>query len=156
MSWPDGECYLRPLQSLVVSLLSLVSTLLFSWTGGILSHQNSLTHRFSQFPSRNLCLSCHARCVLSRLRCNRHSLLLVLISLRLAESRILPAAPADTCPRTLLISFCTVQLRTLCAAHSLATLCLLYDLWSRPWGIAGFWGSMVFTMPPSLGSNQQP
>ena len=37
-SWPDGERYLRPLQSLVVSLvLSLVSTLFFSRTGSILS-----------------------------------------------------------------------------------------------------------------------
>ena len=39
MSWPDGERYLRPPQSPVVSLLlSLVSTILFSRTGGILSH----------------------------------------------------------------------------------------------------------------------
>ena len=46
-SWPDGERYLRPPQSLVVSLLlSLVSTLVFSRTGGALSHLNSLTHRF--------------------------------------------------------------------------------------------------------------
>ena len=46
MSWPDREHYLQPPQSLVVSLLpSLTSTLVFSWTGGILSHQNSLTHR---------------------------------------------------------------------------------------------------------------
>ena len=36
MSWPDGERYLRPLQSLVVSLLlSLASTLVFSRTGGV-------------------------------------------------------------------------------------------------------------------------
>ena len=56
MSWPDGERYLRPLQSLVVSLLfSLVSTLLVSRTGGVLSHLNSLTRRFSRFPPRNLC-----------------------------------------------------------------------------------------------------
>ena len=56
MSWPDGERYLRPLQSLVVSLLlSLVSTLVFSRTGGVLSHQNSLTHRFPRFPPRSLC-----------------------------------------------------------------------------------------------------
>ena len=41
MSWPDGEHYLCPLQSLVVSfLLSLVFTLVFSQTGGILSHLN--------------------------------------------------------------------------------------------------------------------
>ena len=55
-SLPDGERYLRPPQSLVVSLLlSLVSTLVFSRTGGVLSHRSILTHRFPQFPLRNLC-----------------------------------------------------------------------------------------------------
>ena len=55
-SLPDGECCLRLPQSLVVSfLLSLVSTLVFSRTGGVLSHRNILTHRFPQFPPRNLC-----------------------------------------------------------------------------------------------------
>ena len=39
MSWPDGVRYLRPPQSLVVSLLlSLVSTLVFSRTRGVLPH----------------------------------------------------------------------------------------------------------------------
>ena len=53
---PDGERYLFPLQSLVVTLLlSLVSTLLFSRTGGILSHLNSSTHRFQRFSPSNLC-----------------------------------------------------------------------------------------------------
>ena len=56
MSWPDGERYLRPPQSLAVSLfLPLVSTLVFSGTGGVLSYRNSLTHRFPRFPPRNLC-----------------------------------------------------------------------------------------------------
>ena len=56
MSWPDGEHYSYPLQSLVVFLLlSLVSTLVFSRTGGVLSHPNSSTHRFPRFPPRNLC-----------------------------------------------------------------------------------------------------
>ena len=56
MSWPDGERYLCPPQSLVVSLLlSLVSTFVFSWTGGVLSHLDSLTHRFPRFSPRNLC-----------------------------------------------------------------------------------------------------
>ena len=56
MSWPDGERYLRPPQSLVVSLLLfLVSTLVLSRTGGVLSPLNSLTHRFPRFPPRNLC-----------------------------------------------------------------------------------------------------
>ena len=56
ISWPDGERYLRPLQSLVISLLlSLVSTLLFSRNGGILSHRNFSTHRIPQSQLRNLC-----------------------------------------------------------------------------------------------------
>ena len=56
MSLPDGERCLCPLQSLVVSLLlSLVFTLVLSRTGGVLSHLNSLTHRFPRFPPRNLC-----------------------------------------------------------------------------------------------------
>ena len=47
---------LAPLQCLVVSfLISLVSTLVLSQTGGVLSHRNSLTHRFPQLPLRNLC-----------------------------------------------------------------------------------------------------
>ena len=36
-------------------LLSLVSTLFLSRTGGVLSHRNSLAHRFPRFPPRNLC-----------------------------------------------------------------------------------------------------
>ena len=44
MSWPDGVRYLRPPQSLVVSLLS-------SYLG--LSHRSILTHRFPRFPPRN-------------------------------------------------------------------------------------------------------
>ena len=56
MSWPDGEHYLRHLQSLVVSLLfSLVLTLVLFRTGGVLSHLNSLAPRFPQFLPRNLC-----------------------------------------------------------------------------------------------------
>ena len=56
MSLPDGERCLRPPQSLVVSLLlSLVSTFVSSRTGGVLSLQSILTHRFPQFPLRNLC-----------------------------------------------------------------------------------------------------
>ena len=56
MRWPEGGHYSCPLKFLVVSLLlSLVSTLVFSRTGGVLCHRNSLTHRFPRFPPRNLC-----------------------------------------------------------------------------------------------------
>ena len=70
------------------------------------------------------------------------------MSLGLAELRILPAAPVDTRPRTLVISFCTVQLRTLYATHSWATLCLFTTSGPDPGELPGFWGSMVFRHAP--------
>ena len=77
MSLPDWERCLRPPQSLVVSLfLSLVSTLrLISDWRRIVSSK----YFDAQVPSistEELVVPSHARCVLSRLRCNRHSLLL--------------------------------------------------------------------------------
>ena len=103
----------------------------------------------SSISIEKLVLPRHARCVLSRLRCNGHSLLLgSYLSLGLAESRILLAAPVDTRPRTPLISFCTVQLRTLCVAHSLATLCLCTTSGPDPGELPGSWGSMVIRHAP--------
>ena len=56
VSLPDGERCLRLPQSHVVSLpLPLVSTLVLSRTGGVLSLQSILTHRFPRFPLRSLC-----------------------------------------------------------------------------------------------------
>ena len=108
----------------------------------------------AQVPSistEELVLPRHARCVLSRLRCNGHSLLLGSYLSRIGRIEILPAAPVDTRPRTPLISFFTVQLRTLCAAHFLAIFCL-YDLWSRPRGVARLLGRpWSSALPPSLG-----
>ena len=73
---------------------------------------------------------------------------LVLISLGLAELRILLAAPVDTCPRTSLISFCTVQLRTLCATRCLVTLCLFTTSGPDPGELPGFCGFMVCRHAP--------
>ena len=68
MSWSDRVRYLRPLQSLVVSLLiPLVSTFV------------SCQYFDTQVPSisaEELVLPRHACCVLSCIRCNRRSLLL--------------------------------------------------------------------------------
>ena len=125
-------------------LISHIHSCLFSdWR-----HTVSSKHFDTQVPSistEELVLPRHARCVLSRLRCNGHSLL---TSLGLAELRTLLVAPVDTRPRTSLISFCTVQLRTLCAAHSLATLCLCMTSGPDPGELPGFWGSMVFCHAP--------
>ena len=79
MSWPDRERYSCPQQSLIVPLLPpLVSTLIFSRIGGVLSNLNFSTHRFFRFLLRNLrsLVMFAVCCLVFRLRCNRHSLLL--------------------------------------------------------------------------------
>ena len=112
--------------------------------------ENSLTHRFPQFPPRNFSLVTLAVCSLTPAApnsscCQAH------ISLGLAESRILLAAPADSCPRTPLI-FCTVQLRTLYAARSLATFCLSTTSGPGLGKLPCYWVSMVISaIPPFLG-----
>ena len=159
MSWPDGEHYLRPPQPLVVSLLlSLVSTLVLSRTGDVLSHLHSSIHRFPRFPLRNLC-SIVMLAVSSLVYAATDTAFFQVIFLGLAESKILPAAPADTRSRTPLISFSTVQLRTLYAAHYLATLCLSTISGPKPGELPGFWGSIIFCHAPipqkGLGKQQQ-
>ena len=62
MSWPDGERCLRPLQSLVVSLLL---SLVLSRTGGVLSYRSSLTHRFLDFHQGTCAPSSCSLCPLS-------------------------------------------------------------------------------------------
>ena len=105
----------------------------------------------TQVPSistEELVLQRHARCVLSVFAATDTAFFWVLISLGLAESRILIATLADTRPRTPLISFCTVQPRTLCAARSFAIFCLSTTSGPAPGKLLGFWGSMVFRHPP--------
>ena len=132
------------------SLISRIHSCLFS------NWRRTVSSKFfdTQVPSistEELVLPRHDRYVLSRLCCNGHSLLLSLISLGLAELRILHAAPADIRPRTPLILFCTVQLRTLCAAFfwrffvSLRPLVQTLGIWPAS---GASWSS---AMPPSLG-----
>ena len=140
MSWPDGERYLRPPQSLVVSLLlSLVFTLVFSRTGGVLSHLNSSTHRFPRFPSRNLY-------VLSRLRCNGHSLLLSSYLSRIGriENPSFSVCGHSSQDTSHLILHCpsTDSLRRSHFGDSLS----LHDLWFRPWKVARLLG--LHGVPP--------
>ena len=141
MSWPDGECYLRPPQSLVVSLLLfLLSTLLFSRTGGVLSHQNSFDTQVCSISTEKLVLPRHARCVLSRLRCNGHSLLVSSYLSRIGriENPSCSACghPSQDISHLILHCPATDSLRRSLFGDSLS----LYDLWSRPWGVAWLLG----------------
>ena len=146
MSWPDKERYLRPPLSLVVSLLlSLVSTLVFSRTGGVLSHRSILT-QVPSISTEELVLPRHARCVLSRLRCNGHSLLLGSYLSRIGrlENPSCSACGHSSQDISHLILHCpaTDSLRRSLFGDSLS----LYDLWSRPWGVARLLG--LHCLPP--------
>ena len=93
----------------------------------------------------------HARCVLSCLRCNGHSLLLGSYLSKIGRIENPSCSACGYSSQEPLISFCTVQLRPLRATHSLATLCLSTTSGptlencpasGAPWSPA---------MPPSLG-----
>ena len=147
MSLPDGERCLCPPQSLVVSLLlPLVSTLVFSRTGGVPSLQSILTHRFPSISTEELVLPRHARCVLSRLRCNGHSLFLGSYLSRIGriENPSCSACGHSSQDTSHLILHCpaTDSLRRSFFGDSLS----LYDLWSRPWGVARLLG--LHGLPP--------
>ena len=142
----------RPLLSLVVSLLlSLVSTLVYSRTEGVLSHRNSLNHKFPRYLQRNL-YSLVMLAVSSLVYAATDTAFFwVLISLGLAESRILPASPVDTRPRTPLISWCSVQLRNLCAARSFRSLCLSTTSGAGTGSCPASGAQWSSAMPPSIG-----
>ena len=147
MSLPDGERYLRPPQSLVVSLLlSLVSTLVFSRTGGVLSLQKYFDTQVPSTSTEELVLPRHARCVLSRLRCNVHSLLLGSCLPRKGriENSSCSACGHSSQDTSHLILHCpaTDSLRRSLFGDSLS----LYDLWSRPWGVSRLLG--LHGLPP--------
>ena len=147
MSWPDGERYLRPLQSpcSLSPLISRIHSSLFSECSRNVSCK-FLNAQVSLISTEELVIPRHARCVLSRLRCNGHSLLLSSYLCRIG--RIENSSCSACGPRTPLISFCTVQLRIVCAVHFLATLCLCTTSGPDAGELPGFWGSMIFRHAP--------
>ena len=92
--------------------------------------------------TEELVLPCHARCVLSRLRCNGHSLLLGSYLSRIGRIENPSCSACDHSSQDIshLILHCpaTDSLR-----RSPLSLC---DLWSRPWGVARLLG--LHGLPP--------
>ena len=147
MSWLDGERYLRPPLSLV-SLSPLISRihscLISDW-------RRTVSSKFfdTQVPSistEELVLPRHSRCVLSRLRCNGHSLLLGSYLSRIGriENPSCSACGHSSLDTSHLILHCpaTDFLRRSLFGDSLS----LYDLWSRPWGVSRLLG--LHGLPP--------
>ena len=124
MSWPDGERYSRSLPSLVVSLFS----------------SKFFDTQVPSISTEELVLSRHARCVLSRLLCNGHSLLLSSYIFRIGriENPSWSACGHSSQDTSHLILHCPAldSLRRSLFGDSLS----LYDLWSRPWGVAQLLG----------------
>ena len=103
----------------------------------------------TQVPSistEELVLPRHARCVLSRLRCNGHSLLLGSYLSRIGriENPSCSACGHWSQDTSHLILHCPAMdsLRRSLFGNSLS----LYDLWSRPWGVARLLG--LHGLPP--------
>ena len=97
-------------------LISRIHSCLFSDWRHIVSSKFYDTQVPSISPEE-LVLPRHARCVLSRLCCNRHSLLLGFYLYRIGR---IENRSCSTCGHSSQDTFhltCTVQLRTLCAAH---------------------------------------
>ena len=127
------------------SLISRIHSRLFSdWR-----HTVSLKYFDTKVPSistEELVLPCHACCVLSRLCCNGHSLLLGSYLSRIGRIEN-PSCSThghlsqDICH---LILHCpaTNSLRRSLFGDSLS----LYDLWSRPWGVVQLLG--LHSLPP--------
>ena len=97
----------------------------------------------TQVPSistEELVLPSHARCVLSRLRCNGHSLLLGSYLSRIGriENSSCSACghPSQDISHLILHCPATDSLRRSLFGDSLS----LYDHWSRPWGVAWLLG----------------
>ena len=148
MSWPDGKRYLRSLQSLVVFLLlSLVHSCFFSDWGRNVSSEFFDTPAPS-ISTEELVLPRYARCVLSRLRCNGHSLLLSSFFFRIGRVENL------SCSACRHSSQITSRLILHCPATDFLGCSFfgdsrsLYDLWYRPWRVVVILG--LHGLPPCL------
>ena len=103
--------------------------------------------------TEELVLPRHARCVLSRLRCNGHSLLLGSYFSRIGRIENPFCSACGTRPRTFLISFCTVQLQTLWRL-SVSVRPLVQTLGSCTASGAP-WSSVMSPIPRKGSGNQQ-
>ena len=146
-SLPDGERYLRAQQfpcSLSPLISRIHSCLFLDWRRTV-----SSKYFDTQVPSNStaeLVLPRHARCVLSRLRCNGHSLLLGFYLSRIGRienpSCSVCGHPSQDIYHLILHCPATDSIRRSLFGDSLS----MYDLWSRPWGVARLLG--LHGLPP--------
>ena len=139
------------------SLISRIHSCLFSdWRRTVSS--KFFDTQVPSISSEELVLPRQARCALSRLRCNGHSLLLGTYLSRIGriENPSCSACGHRSQDTSHLILHCpaTDSLRRSLFGHSLS----LYDLWSRPWRVARLLGlqGLPPCPHPSVGIGEQP
>ena len=128
-----------------LSLISRIhSRLISDWRRTVSS--KFFDTQVSSISTEELVFPCHSRCVLSRLRCNGHSLLLGFYLSRIGriENPSCSACGRSSQDTSHLILHCpaTDFLRRSLFGDSLS----LYDLWYRPWGVARLLG--LHGLPP--------
>ena len=109
----------------------------------------SLKYFDAQVPSIStgeLVLPRHARCVLSRLRCNGHSLLLSSYFLRTGRIENPSCSACGHSSRDTSHLIFALSSYGLFAPLAFGDSLSLYDLWSRPWGVARLLG--LHGLPP--------
>ena len=118
-----------------LSAFFLASTHLCFWTGGVLSHQHSSTHRFSRYLLGSLYfLVTFAVLSLSCFCCNRQSLLLNSYLLKIGEIENFLCAcghPTQDAFHVILLHFTTYSLPRSLFGDSFS----LHNLWFRPWQV---------------------
>ena len=131
-------------------LISRIHSCLFSDWRHIVSSKFFDTQILS-ISTEELVLPHHAQCVLSRLRCNGHSLLLGSLSrIGRMENPSCSTYKQSSQDTSHLILYCpaTDSLHCSLFGDSLS----FYDLWSRPWGVAQLLGHHgLKACPPFLG-----
>ena len=125
--------------SVISIVLSLASTLLFSRTGGVLSSKFFDT-QVPSISTEELVLPCHARCVISCLRCNKPSLLLSSYLSRIGKIE------SSSCSASGHLSQDTSHLILHCPVTDSLRRSLLATLGSRPWRVAQLPG--LYDLPP--------
>ena len=135
----------------VSPLISCIHSCLFSdW-------RRTVSFRFfdtqiSSISTEEFVLPRHARCALSRLCCNVHSLLLSFYLTRIGRIENPLCSAYEHPPRTPLIPFCTFQQQTLCASLSLVPLYLSTSSGRRSGELPSFGAPWFSAMLPFLGT----
>ena len=143
-SRPNGQCYLRPLQSLVVFHLSCPLFSFLDWR--CTASSKFFNTQVLSVSTKELVFSCRVCCVLFRLRCNGHRLLLSSYLSRTGNSENFLCNtcghPSQDTSHFILHCPATDSLRRSLMGNSPS----IYNLWSRPWRVVRLRG--LHGLPP--------